>query len=43
MLHKWSAGHFSPSRFVFVLCGLVCFACVFSLVLFFGFWFVTEL
>ena len=45
MLHNWSAGHFSPSRFVlccvFWLVLLVCF--FFGLVLFFGFCFVTEL
>ena len=32
MLHNWSAGHFSPSRFVFALCVLACFACVFFFV-----------
>ena len=45
MLHNWSAGHFSPSRFVlccvFWLVLLVCF--FFGLVLFFGFCYVTEL
>jgi hypothetical protein len=38
MLHNWSAGHFSSSRFVVVVCVLACFACVFfGLVVFFGF------